>query len=111
ANSEIEAIDISDDGNTIIACDQTEIWLSTDGGNNFADTDGGYNARDVAMSADGSKIVCVSTRMRMSTDGGATFNEVTSISNQQWRTVTMSADGTKIAGGTRMVEEGDIFTS
>ena len=84
-----------------------KLALSTDGGATWQEVlsaaSGGQKWHDIAMSADGTKIVTLveDGSIWVSSDSGATWQEDTSVRSTQsrlekWRRVAMSADGTKM---------------
>jgi hypothetical protein len=89
------------------------IWASYDFGENWQQLTEARPFQRVACSASGSTIVASSDRVFTSRDSGATWQQ-TSLPAGPWASVTVSADGTKIAASSFsgfFRDAGTIYTS
>jgi hypothetical protein len=90
------------------------IWASYDFGENWQQLSEVRPFHRVACSADGSTILASSDRVFISRDTGATWQQQTSLPAGPWASVTVSADGTRMAASSFsgfFRDPGTIYTS
>jgi len=103
---------VSSDGTAITAVrgaalNLRKVWHSTDSGASWSQVATPFVPQATIMSADGTKWMSSSDTLWASSDAGATWTELTS-SAPGFRTLAMSADGTRAIGG---VQDGELWYS
>lgn len=104
------AIASNSDGTKLVATEGYSIYTSSDSGNTWTVRSSLSNARDVAISPDGSKIaVCISNGyIHTSSDGGSTWTTRTGAGSRSWTGIAISSDGSRIVAA---VTNGYMYTS
>ena len=112
--------DISDDGSTLIVCSEGSggrIWISTDGGVNWTETqpidNADHNWNCVELNSDGTKILAAvqGGKVYRSINSGVNWSEIMptgSSENKNWSLLKLSSDGSFIMAG---VYTGRVYIS